>query len=105
MKIIQHERDSFLVSSESELDSFYLIDLAGDEQNRITCTCDSFVLGKNKQCKHIINFLNKTMVIKSVQEAENWFIEHSEGSVRVENRLKEIKPCDSFQEAVDHLKK
>lgn len=42
-------------------------------------------------------------IIKTKEEAEDWFLSNSEGEVVIENPSGEQKLCGSFIEACEHL--
>jgi hypothetical protein len=43
---------SFLVSSQSR-EGEHLVDFTGSEEERVVCTCESFIMGKARPCRHI----------------------------------------------------
>lgn len=47
------DRLSYLVLSASRPEVEHLVDLEGFENESVTCTCESFILGGHRPCGHI----------------------------------------------------
>ena len=47
------DRGSYLVGSDSEPESKYVVDFEGDEEDPVICNCDAFIKGGQRPCKHI----------------------------------------------------
>lgn len=46
-------RRSFLVPSATRRGIEHLVDFEGHEQEPVVCTCEAFILGTMRPCKHI----------------------------------------------------
>ncbi len=55
--VTPYSRNAYLVDSESDAGITYLVDLEGDNGEPIVCTCEAFILGGRRPCKHIEKFL------------------------------------------------
>ncbi len=53
MQAISYDRMSVLVESATRQGIVHLIDFEGYGSDKIVCTCESFILGGQKFCKHI----------------------------------------------------
>ncbi len=48
-----YTRKAYLVHSATRPEIAHLVDLEGEGEDRIVCTCESFIMGGIKQCEHI----------------------------------------------------
>lgn len=53
MEAIAYDRMSVLVKSATRQGLVHLIDFEGHGTDRIVCTCEAFIMGGDKLCKHI----------------------------------------------------
>jgi predicted nucleic acid-binding Zn finger protein len=53
MQATSYDRMSVLVRSATRQGIVHLIDFEGHERDKIVCTCEAFILGGDKRCKHI----------------------------------------------------
>lgn len=50
-----YTRNAYLVASGSRDEVVHLVDLEGYEQEPIVCTCEAFIYGGQRPCRHIIS--------------------------------------------------
>ena len=57
-QIIQlYTRRAYLVESDTRAEIVHLVDMEGDGEDKAVCTCESFILGHARPCKHIKNVM------------------------------------------------
>ena len=50
-----YSRSAILIRSATRNDVKHLIDFEGDGEEKVVCTCEAFILGGARPCKHIKN--------------------------------------------------
>lgn len=53
MRAIPYSRMAFFAKSSTRRGVMHLVDFEGFGRAKIVCTCEDFLLGGNKACKHI----------------------------------------------------
>lgn len=53
LEVEPYNRNSYLVHSATRPEITHLVDLEGDGEDKVVCTCESFILGNVKSCEHI----------------------------------------------------
>ena len=51
--VIPYGRNTYLVVSDTRNDITHLVDLEGYGKERVICTCEAFIMGHQRPCKHI----------------------------------------------------
>lgn len=55
LPITPYTRNAFLVQSETRESILHLVDLEGYGREKVVCTCEAFIQGGVRPCKHIVN--------------------------------------------------
>ena len=55
LPITPYTRNAFLVQSETRNGIEHLVDLEGYGRESVVCTCEAFIQGGVRPCKHIVN--------------------------------------------------
>lgn len=59
----KYDRKSYLINS-SRREVLHLVDFEGFDGEPVYCSCESFVLGKQRPCKHI------KLILKSIKKLQ-----------------------------------